>query len=161
MHLVQPTDTEVVSRMADLLEYALPGYWSAQALQSDVQQSASRYWLVERERAVVAFGGYWLIVDEAHLVILVVTPQYRRQGLGARLLRTMLRDARANSAHRMTLEVRATNIAALALYRQFGFETLGRRPGYYQDEDALILWTPRIDTPTYARLLDSFLPDCE
>ncbi|NJK40268.1 MAG: ribosomal protein S18-alanine N-acetyltransferase [Acaryochloridaceae cyanobacterium SU_2_1] len=83
----------------------------------------------------------WLILDEAHITLLVVHPDYRGQGLGQALLGTVLQLARYRMAMRATLEVRASNQGAVNLYRKFGFQSLGCRPGYYQDgEDALILW---------------------
>jgi [ribosomal protein S18]-alanine N-acetyltransferase len=91
-------------------------------------------------------GCGWTILDETHLVLLAVHPNLRRQGLGCAILLGLLNYARARGSNYATLEVRASNQAAIALYEKLGFKTAGRRPRYYSDadsntsEDALILW---------------------
>jgi len=79
--------------------------------------------------------------NHAQLDTLAVLPAARRQGIGAALLESVLRWAAASGARRLTLEVRESNAAAVALYVRFGFQLEGRRPGYYADpaEDALLL----------------------
>jgi [ribosomal protein S18]-alanine N-acetyltransferase len=154
-----PEDESAVESAWAILELAMPGIWTQAGLLRDLQQSASHYWLLKnQENAVLSFGGYWLIVDEAHLVMLIVHPQFQGQGIGTVLLAHLLTHAR-HGAHRMTLEVRASNQAALALYEKFGFEILGTRPHYYGDEAALILWTPRIDTSKYLAMMQSLSGD--
>lgn len=79
--------------------------------------------------------------DEGHVLDLAVHPAYRRQGVGSRLLRALLAALLARGARAVTLEVRAGNLGAQALYRAHGCTVEGRRPGYYPDgEDALLLW---------------------
>jgi ribosomal-protein-alanine N-acetyltransferase len=81
--------------------------------------------------------------NRAELDSMAVLPEARRQGIGAALLRAVLAWAAGERARRISLEVRASNAAALGLYARFGFRPEGRRPGYYTDpaEDALILIT--------------------
>jgi ribosomal-protein-alanine N-acetyltransferase len=82
-----------------------------------------------------------VIFDELHINTMAVAPERRRGGLGRLLLAAVLEAGRAEGARRATLEVRATNAAARALYAQFGFEQVGVRRGYYTQppEDALLL----------------------
>jgi len=91
---------------------------------------------------LVALGCLWAILDEAHITLLLVHPDHRRQGLGQQLLTRLLQSARSRGLAWATLEVSEKNTAALALYHKFGFETIGKRKAYYQKtgEDALILW---------------------
>lgn len=91
---------------------------------------------------VVAYCATWVIFDELHINNLAVLPELRRQGIAAALLSHVLAAARQEGATRATLEVRASNAPAIALYIAFGFEARGRRPRYYTNpvEDALILW---------------------
>ncbi|MFP4150133.1 MAG: ribosomal protein S18-alanine N-acetyltransferase, partial [Nitriliruptoraceae bacterium] len=82
-----------------------------------------------------------VLVDEGHVLDLAVAPAVRGHGLGRRLLTALLDELAARGAVAHTLEVRPSNLAALALYRGSGFVVEGRRRRYYPDgEDALLLW---------------------
>ena len=96
----------------------------------------------------VAYGGLWLMVDEAHITTFAVLPQWRRQGIGGRLMVELMRLAVELHAQVVTLEVRLTNHAARGLYARFGFRPVGVRPRYYSDnnEDALIMTTSPLDS---------------
>ncbi len=100
---------------------------------------------------IVGFAGLWLTLDEAHITTICVLPDQRGLGLGDLLLSHMMDLAREMGASRVTLEVRVTNTIAQRLYRKFGFETEGVRPRYYSDnqEDALIMWSRRLDLSEY------------
>jgi ribosomal-protein-alanine N-acetyltransferase len=91
---------------------------------------------------IVAYCSFWRIFDEVHVNNFAVHPEWRRQGVGRALLGHVLAEAEALGAPRATLEVRASNVPALALYEAGGFVRVGRRPRYYTHpiEDALILW---------------------
>jgi ribosomal-protein-alanine N-acetyltransferase len=104
---------------------------------------------------LLGMGCFWSILEEAHITIVAVHPQYHRQGLGQALLYFLLKTASDRGLERATLEVRASNDAAVSLYQKFGFQTAGRRRGYYQDngEDALILWLPDLQYPQFQKKL--------
>jgi len=81
-----------------------------------------------------------------HLMNIAVDPRLRRQGIASALLNALLeRIDDGSCSAQLTLEVRPTNLAAIALYERFGFRSAGTRPRYYQDngEDALIMWRTR------------------
>jgi ribosomal-protein-alanine N-acetyltransferase len=101
--------------------------------------------------AVAAFCSCWLLVDELHVNTMVVDFPFRRQGLGRRLMRHVLREAALTGAHRATLEVRASNVAARRLYEGLGFTVTATRPKYYSEpeEDALILWRESASNPSH------------
>lgn len=104
--------------------------------------SKARYLLLEGPAGEpLALAGYRVLVDELHVMLIAVHPSWRRRGLGGRLLAALLAEGRERGCRLATLEVRAGNQAAIALYRAFGLVEAGRRPGYYPDngEDALIL----------------------
>ena len=89
-----------------------------------------------------------VILDEAHITNVAVLPEYRKQGIGEKMMREILRIAKEHGAVAMTLEVRPSNAPALALYHKFGFVSEGIRKQYYEDngEDAIIMWLRNIDT---------------
>jgi ribosomal-protein-alanine N-acetyltransferase len=112
---------------------------------SDVTQV---YVLRDDEGTTVAFCVCWVIFDELHINTLAVAPAARRAGLATFLLRQVMAEAVRAGARKATLEVRASNTAALGLYSGLGFRVAARRPRYYTqpDEDALILWRESLDT---------------
>jgi len=78
-----------------------------------------------------------------HLMNVAVSPEHRRRGVATELIQRLFEEAGAGS--RFTLEVRVSNIGAIAMYERFGFRSAGRRRRYYNDngEDALIMWLAR------------------
>jgi ribosomal-protein-alanine N-acetyltransferase len=132
----------------EALSFSVP--WPEQAYRSEIQTNRLASYLVAKvEGEVVAYGGIWLMVDEAHVTTVAVDPGWRRQKIGARLLLALLDVALARGAHEATLEVRLSNLPARRMYEGFGFRPVGLRPRYYSDndEDALIMTTDPLDTP--------------
>lgn len=91
---------------------------------------------------IVAYGGVWLVIDEAHVTTLAVAESARRQGFGKRLMIELLSRAREAGMTCSTLEVRVGNEAALGLYENLGYERVAVRRRYYPDnqEDAVVMW---------------------
>ncbi|HET6380543.1 MAG TPA: ribosomal protein S18-alanine N-acetyltransferase [candidate division Zixibacteria bacterium] len=123
--------------------------WPAYAFEQELRGNRLARYVVARVETpdgerVVGFAGVWLMVDEAHITTFGVHPDWRRQGIGRRLLLRLAELAIELGARRLTLEVRVGNRAAQHLYRTFGFEITGRRPRYYTDdgEDAFVMTTP-------------------
>jgi ribosomal-protein-alanine N-acetyltransferase len=100
---------------------------------------------------VLGYGGFWAIVDEAHISTIAVHPDWRGRGLGAMVLAALIDTAILRGAAEVTLEVRVSNEIAQNLYRRYGFVEVGRRKKYYRDnnEDALIMTAPRVDGPSF------------
>jgi ribosomal-protein-alanine N-acetyltransferase len=129
---------------------SFPVPWPDYAFRQELQTNRLAHYLVVRAGAeAVAYGGLWLMVDEAHITTFAVLPEWRRRGVGGRLMVALMDLALALQARVMTLEVRLSNRAARALYGQFGFKPVGVRPRYYRDngEDALIMTTDAISEP--------------
>lgn len=91
--------------------------------------------------SIVGFLSFWEIVGELHIIDVAVHPDAQRRGVGAALLGALERFGEENGSISLTLEVRPSNAAAIALYLKYGYEQVGRRPRYYSDngEDALIM----------------------
>jgi len=119
--------------------------WPAHAYRTELETNRLATYLVMRAGdEIVAFGGMWLMVDEAHVTTFAVAPAWRRRHLGERLILALLDVAVRRGANEATLEVRLSNLPARRLYEKFGFRPVGIRPRYYSDdnEDALIMTTP-------------------
>ncbi len=133
-------------RIADVMAverriYPFP--WTPGNFADSLRSGYSGWILEDADSSVIAYAVAMLAVDEAHLLNLGVDIPYRRQGYGARMLDWMAQTMREYGAATMLLEVRPSNTAALHLYRNYGFRTIGRRRGYYPDhhgrEDALVM----------------------
>lgn len=118
------------TRLAALHAAAFPAPWDAGAFEALLTQSG--VFVIEQA------GGFILlraVADEAEILTLAVHPTARRQGLGARLVRSAANTAADHGVTRMFLEVADDNTPARALYDRTGFAVAGRRPAYYARPD--------------------------
>lgn len=152
-----PTSADIPD-LVELDRACFQGWWSAASYAQELGRPSSVILGLWADH-LLALGCLWLILEEAHVILLAVHPQQRRQRLGQLLLGVLLHHATTRGATRATLEVRASNAAALALYTQFEFQTAGRRRDYYQNprEDGLVLWHNGLGTPSYRQVLDQFI----
>ena len=129
--------------------------WTREMFAGEIGRGAvSRCWVIKDRSARVA--GYclgWLVAGELHISNLAVAPVHRRRGVGRQMLACVLAEVEAEGAEAATLEVRASNQAAINLYLGLGFRVLATRRHYYTEpvEDALVLWR----TPGPGRNLES------
>ncbi len=134
----------------DLIHYiermTFPTPWSKRSLQAQLDPENKHAYLYlifsdESEEEVLGYAGYYMHLDEAEILNIAVLEEARRAGVGRKLLRYLLQEARKCGALRITLEVRESNLPAQKLYYSLGFQKCGIRKGYYDKprEDALIL----------------------
>ncbi len=129
-----------------------PHPWTAGIFADELAQGGTRRYVVALDDSrVVGFCGLLLSLDEGHITNIAVDPTLRRRGYAHAMMLVTVRTAIARSLRALTLEVRVSNKAAIALYQRFGFSPGGVRPRYYPDngEDALIMWAHDIDTAAY------------
>lgn len=142
---VAPMAIDDIPAVLEIEQASFTTPWPPEAFNQELRHNRlARYTVARQGSAVVGYAGVWLMVDEAHITTFAVHPDWRRQGVGRRLLLAMLIVANELGADRMTLEVRVSNTAAQALYQAHGFAIAGRRERYYTDdgEDAYIMTTP-------------------
>ena len=116
--------------------------WSRSAFRYELTQNrVARSVVVRVGRDLAGYLCLWEIGHEIHITNLAVDPGFRRRGVARALLGQTMEDARRGGVELLFLEVRPTNVEALALYESFGFSVIGRRKGYYFDtgEDALVM----------------------
>lgn len=110
------------------------------------------------DAAIIGIATLWAILDEAHITIVAVHPDYQGQGYGKVLLWGLLQVAYHRELARATLEVAASNQVALNLYDKFGFKIAGRRKKYYEKtgDDALIMWLSGLQHPQFINTLNTW-----
>lgn len=140
--LIRRMTLEDIPAVSDLdhKSFSLP--WPERSFRFEVTDNpASRSWVAELDGQVVGMIVVWLLVDEAHVATLATHPDFRRQGVGKRLLAHALREAMQEGARSSFLEVRESNLAAQEMYLKFGYAATGRRRRYYKDngEDAILM----------------------
>ena len=144
---IRPMSLEDLEQVREIDQASFTMPWPESAYRFELQKNpASLLWVAEtrlpgEKSNVVGMIVVWLILDEAHIATLAVHPDFRRHGIGKRLLATALHQSIRKRVKEAMLEVRASNQAAERLYRGFGFEIVGHRKRYYQDnqEDAVLM----------------------
>jgi ribosomal-protein-alanine N-acetyltransferase len=116
---------------------SLPRPWSAAIWRGELSSPYGLYLVIEDRGEVFGQIGVRHVLGELHITTIAVKPEYRRRGHARALIGAAL-AAYPNASH-VHLEVRPTNVEAIALYESLGFRKTGRRPRYYGDEDALLM----------------------
>jgi ribosomal-protein-alanine N-acetyltransferase len=131
----------------DQMSFSLP--WPASTFRFEVcDNRAARCFVAETgDKQLAGMIVSWIVCDELHIATFATHVDFRRQGIGSRLLSEALSDARRLGARRAFLEVRESNEAAQDMYKKFGFEVTGRRPKYYRDnaEDAVLMTLEQLE----------------
>ncbi|MEP7379658.1 MAG: ribosomal protein S18-alanine N-acetyltransferase, partial [Chloroflexota bacterium] len=131
---IEPMRLEDVPAVHEIETASFPSPWPDYAFRQELQTNKMAHYLVVRSGSeTVAYGGLWLMFDEAHITTFAVLPEWRRQGIGGRLMLGLMDVALTLNARVMTLEVRLSNRPARELYGRFGFKPVGVRPRYYSD----------------------------
>jgi ribosomal-protein-alanine N-acetyltransferase len=117
--------------------------WSKDAFEKEISENElSIYLVAEVETRVAGYGGFWKILDEAHITNIAVKNEFRGKGIGDAVLLGIVDYCDTHKIPHITLEVRLSNTVAQNLYKKYGFKSEGIRPKYYtdNDEDAIIMW---------------------
>lgn len=123
----------------ELLSFSSP--WSRQVFLEEFDRDFAHLKVIRASHGpVLGFINYWVVADEIHVLNVATHPEWRGRGLGRRLMRHAIRVARQRNARLVTLEVRRSNQRAARLYSSLGFEPVGLRPRYYENqEDAIVM----------------------
>ncbi|MDH7489052.1 MAG: ribosomal protein S18-alanine N-acetyltransferase [Anaerolineae bacterium] len=179
-YVLQPMRVQDIPEVLEIERVCFSMPWSAHAYRYEIEENTLSWYVVARpthrraERRllgkilnlrsagqprtpIIGYGGFWMMVDEAHISTLAVAPPYRRRGVGELLLLTMIEEAERRGAAAVTLEVRVSNLPAQRLYEKYGFTVQGRRVRYYSDngEDAYIMTTPPLRSASYREMLEA------
>ncbi|MBV2208697.1 MAG: ribosomal protein S18-alanine N-acetyltransferase [Thermomonas sp.] len=142
---MRETDLDAVMAV-EVRAYPFP--WT-RGIFRDCLDAGYAMWLQERQGDLVGYGVLSIAADEAHILNLCTAPGNEGQGLGQRMLQSLLKIARGHGAQRVFLEVRPSNTRAITLYERSGFNEIGRRPRYYPAqngrEDAIVMAMELLD----------------
>lgn len=137
---LRPIDLDALMEI-ERLSFRTP--WARQVFLEEMEREWAHVDVIRPRAggAALGFANFWLVRDEVHLLNLAAHPDHRRRGLGAQLIDHVIQFARRHRCRYVTLEVRRTNVAAVGLYRKFGFQAVGVRPHYYAEdgEDAIVM----------------------
>lgn len=147
---------EMIPAAIMLDKKTLGGMWTEQGYQTEIERDKSICLaLTTSSDQLIGMGVTWVVMDEAHITLITVDPEWQCVGLGSILLNRLLQLATVQKdCARATLEVESSNQSALHLYHKFQFQALGTRPHYYgQGTDAIILWQNQLQSDDYQSFL--------
>lgn len=138
---IVPMETRHLPALAKLEKVCFSTPWSENALKETLDSPGALFLVAEENAQVCGYIGCQCVLDEGYITNVAVSPAYRRKGVGRALVAALCTCAAQKGLAFVTLEVRASNAPALALYEQAGFQPAGRRREYYRAprEDALLL----------------------
>ena len=115
--------------------------WSEKSVASELTNSLALWLVAVEDDRVAGYVGSQTVCDETDMMNVAVHPDFRRQGIGEKLVEQLVTELKGIGSHALMLEVRASNGPAIGLYEKMGFQQVGLRKNYYRDpkEDALIL----------------------
>jgi len=142
--LFEKMKMEHIDQIITIEKEAFPSPWSKSAFEYEIQYNDFAHYFVALGdvQKVIGYAGMWVILDEGHITNVATHNEYRGIGLGFSLMLELCKRAILLSVNKLTLEVRPSNVQAIALYRKVGFVEKGVRKKYYSDtqEDAIIMW---------------------
>ena len=144
--LIRPMTPDDMPEVMEIERVAFTNPWSPELLRRELTHDWSTILLAEEEvapglRRLLGFAIFWVVHDELHILNVATDPPQRRRGVARAVMNATLERGRQRRCTLATLEVRRSNEAALALYRDMGFRAVGVRPNYYVDEgeDAIVM----------------------
>ena len=141
MEIIRMNESHVASVAAIEKECFGRDAWSERSVAGELTNALALWLVAVEDGAVAGYVGSQTVCNETDMMNVAVTADFRRRGIGEQLVTALVAELKAIDSHCLTLEVRASNTPAQAMYEKLGFVEIGRRPRYYQNpkEDALIL----------------------
>ena len=141
--IIRNANENDVKLLTDIDEICFSAPWSEKSFFEEITTNkVAKYIVAEINGKIVGYAGIWVILDEGHITNVAVHPEHRRKGIAKAVISEIMARAEEAGANLFTLEVRASNEAAILLYEKFDFKKVGIRKGYYENngEDAIIMW---------------------
>ena len=130
-----------VAQIAQIEKVCFSDPWSEKSVASERENELSLWLGAEEDGQVCGYVGSQTVLGETDMMNVAVSPEFRRKGIAEALVNALVEALKAKGSHCLTLEVRASNSPARALYEKLGFSRIGTRKNYYRNpkEDGLIL----------------------
>ncbi len=138
VNVAKKTDIKYI---ADIEKSIFKDYWGEETLLNSFDNNQIKYWVAKIDEEIVGYVALWILIDEGHITNIAVLEEYRKKGVGRKLIAIVKKEMEELNLSRITLEVRKSNLVAQNMYNSEEFEVEGIRPKYYNDngEDAVIM----------------------
>ncbi len=139
---IVPMTSDHLDQAAEIERICFSDPWSRRMLSEHLENECAATLVAQGEDGtVLGYAGVLVVLDEGYITNVAVRPEYRRQGVASQLLEVFARFAQGRELAFLSLEVRASNTAARALYAKHGYVQAGLRKNYYEHprEDAIIM----------------------
>ena len=139
--IIETMNASHVAQIAELEKICFSDPWSEKSINSELNNELAIWLTAIVGERVAGYIGSQTVIDETDMMNVAVHPDFRRRGIAETLVNELVQHLKVRGSHCLTLEVRASNTPAIALYEKLGFTDIGRRKNYYRNprEDALIL----------------------
>lgn len=130
-----------IDKLAELEQICFKEPWSRDSLLAELDNKNSYFIVAVQDNNILGYAGMYCILDEGYITNVAVSPLFRGNGIGKRLLNNLLDHAKKSKFSFITLEVRASNFIAINLYNSLGFSQMGIRKNFYKKplEDAILM----------------------
>ena len=135
---IKESDAKELS-VLDAKCFAVP--WSETSFSNEANNPIANYVIARIDDKIVGYAGFWAVTDEGQITNIAVLKEFRRQKIAHKMLTKLIEKAKEKNLCSLSLEVRASNIAAINLYSGFGFKPVGIRKNYYKNptENAIFM----------------------
>lgn len=138
--LIRSMSISDLEQIKDNLEIDFDEFWNYNVFKQELENPNSEYFVAILNETVVGFAGIWTAVDDIHITNIVTKKNFRKQGIGKKLLEHLIKISKQKNLSSLTLEVNEKNKPAIKLYEQYNFKKIGIRKNYYkQNENAIIM----------------------
>ncbi len=139
--ILQTMVREHLDELVKLEKICFSQPWSYQSLEEELSNDTAYFFTALDGEKVIGYIGLYIVCESCFVSNIAVFPEYRRKGVATALIERACECAKEHGTDFISLEVRPSNVSALALYEKLGFEEMGLRKNYYRNptEDALIM----------------------
>ncbi len=139
--IIKATDGDIKD-ILEIEKLSFKGPWSEDMFRSELRNRVSSFYVLRDSldnNLLVGYVVFWIVYGEAQILNIVVHPNYKKRGLGRKLLDFAVGKMKEQNAYNIFLEVRDSNKVARGMYERSGFTEIGVRHNYYGDEDAIVM----------------------